>query len=414
MAVKGILFDLDGTIIRDHSSLTIFNEVMEKRGKKALSPEQSERAKGVPIVEVFRRFFSDDEIGSVMRDYIDDYRRCDLQIEVAPGIEEILLALSDWGVPLAVVTNRENFTAQLILERVDLAPYFKTLVGRDDVERTKPDPEPILMALERIGVKRDEAVVVGDTRFDMEAGKGAGTMTILGNWWPSYYPQKSGEDREVDSIDELYEILLDLLFPLERRGAEAEIREGYFRGRAAVMKRRVCKKYRYNQLDLSLRRKRTKAEARLLGEVKGFGILTPYLYDVDFENSMIMMEKIEGERVKEYLASDVDGSKKEEVLRDMGKILGSLHVNGIVHGDPTTSNMILTRKGITIIDLGLAEISDSPEDKGVDLHLLKEILSTSNPDLSFESVIEGYLNAYPGGDDAVRKICEIEGRGRYR
>ncbi len=411
MVVRGIIFDLDGTLVKDNNSLDIFNEVLVKRGKAPLSPDEAEKTRGMPIVDAFKDLFTGDEIKSAMHDYIEGYKRNELEMEVVEGVEELLLKLQDWGITLGMATNRGNFTANLILDWVGVSHYFKALIGGDDVERTKPDPEPFLKVMELLGVSPDKVVVVGDTRFDIEGGKRAGAKTILANWWPAPFPG-ADHDYVADTIDELERILTDLLFPVEKRGAEAELRYGYFRGREAVMKRRVKKNYRNESLDLSLRKRRTRAEARLLGEIKKMGVPSPYLYDVDLKNYTIIMERIEGRRVKEFLSCDAH--KKENVLREIGGLIGKLHANHVVHGDPTTSNMILTEKGITLIDLGLGEISESIENKGVDLHLLKEILSTSNPGLSFEPVIKGYLDAYPDGKKIIGKIDEIEGRGRYR
>jgi HAD superfamily hydrolase (TIGR01549 family) len=444
MAVKirGVIFDLDGTLIKDNSSLEIFNEVLVKRGKTPLTPDKAERTRGTPIVDVFRTFFPEEEMEQVMRDYVDGYKEKKLEIELIDGIEELLLKLVDWGLPLGLVTNRGSITTGLILDCVGLSPYFRSFVSRNIVLKTKPDPEPFLKAMDQIGTSPEETVVIGDTHFDIEGGKRARTTTILVKWWPADYRGKS-QDYEASTPEELDGILTDLIFPLERRGAEAEIRRGFFRGREAIMKRRVPKNYRNCELDLSLRRRRTKAEARLLGELKKIGIALPYLYDVDLKNSTIIMEEVRGKRVKEFLDGDASIEKKGRVLAEVGELLGVLHKNGIVHGDPTTSNMILSerekrgdeeekrgdeeekrgdergekgeeKRKITLIDLGLGEFSESAEDRGVDLHLLKEVLYASNPELSFEPVVEGYLKKFPEGGESVKKIDEIEGRGRYR
>jgi len=130
------------------------------------------------------------------------------------------------------------------------------------------------------------------------------------------------------------------------------------------------------------------------------------------------MEFVEGERLKEVL-NNLPSEKRKELCRDVGRLVGRLHKAGIIHGDLTTSNMILTPKGrIVFIDFGLSEQSFELEDRGVDIHLMKRALLSTHfayAEECFESIVNGYMEVI--GEDETKKVLnkaeEIEKRGRY-
>ncbi|MFB0544787.1 MAG: lipopolysaccharide core heptose(II) kinase RfaY, partial [Asgard group archaeon] len=103
---------------------------------------------------------------------------------------------------------------------------------------------------------------------------------------------------------------------------------------------------------------------------KKCGVSTPTIYEIDMKKTTIVMEYIEGDRVKELLNNELNEDKKV-ICRKIGESLGKLHKNGIIHGDPTTSNFIYTHGKVFFVDFGLGVFSDSLEDASVDLHLLK-------------------------------------------
>ncbi len=137
-----------------------------------------------------------------------------------------------------------------------------------------------------------------------------------------------------------------------RRGAEAEIRRGEYMGRKVMVKSRVPMPYRHEQLDSSLRTSRTKNEARLIQEARRLGIPTPIIYDIDTSSAEIVMEEIEGERVKDALLF-APKERAIEVCREIGRLAALMHEGGMVHGDLTTSNMILKGDRIFFIDFSL-------------------------------------------------------------
>ena len=199
-----------------------------------------------------------------------------------------------------------------------------------------------------------------------------------------------------------------------RRGAEAEIRRGTWLGRDVIVKSRVPKSYRLPELDRSLRNARTRNEARLIHEAREAGVPTPIIYDIDPVNAEITMELIDGPRVKDELEAS-SPERVEELLREIGRSIAYLHRRGIVHGDLTTSNMIMSKGRMWFIDFSLGSRSASVEEMGVDIHLLKEAFQSAHPELldQFPLILESYKKNYERGEEIVRKAKEIGHRGRY-
>lgn len=201
---------------------------------------------------------------------------------------------------------------------------------------------------------------------------------------------------------------------LIKRGAEAEIYLSEWRDRKVVLKKRIPKTYRKEEIDKRLREARTKLEAKLISEARSFGVPTPIIYDVDTMNSHIMMEYLEGERLKETLQK-ADKEKQQNLCKDIGRCVGKFHKNDLIHGDLTTSNMILRNNRIYFIDFSLGGKSKEIESKGVDLHLLMEAFESTHSEIleMFSYVLEGYKKEYSDAGKVVQKVKEIEKRGRY-
>lgn len=200
---------------------------------------------------------------------------------------------------------------------------------------------------------------------------------------------------------------------LIKKGAEAEILLGSFLGRKAIIKRRIKKNYRTDFLDNKLRRERTKEEAKLISETKKFGVLTPIIYDIDLKNYEITMEFIEGKRINDIL-NEVSETERKKICIAIGKAIANLHNANIIHGDLTTSNLILRKEKIYFIDFGLGGKSIEIEDKGVDLHVLMEAFKSTHSlfENSFDDVLLGYKK-YKNAKEVIEKMHEIARRGRY-
>lgn len=205
---------------------------------------------------------------------------------------------------------------------------------------------------------------------------------------------------------------------LLKKGAEASLFLADWHCKKVVIKARLPKKYRPVALDATIRGYRTTHEPQLIHEAKKAGVPTPTVFMVDVKNAAITMEFVEGKQVKRLLGCISRGERRELCFR-IGELIGKLHGHGVIHGDLTTSNMILSGEGkVFLVDFGLGEKSMELEARGVDLHLLKRALQSTHYEFAeecFESVMEGYASVL-GAEETGKvlgKIKAIEKRGRY-
>ncbi|RLF30419.1 MAG: Kae1-associated kinase Bud32 [Thermoplasmata archaeon] len=176
------------------------------------------------------------------------------------------------------------------------------------------------------------------------------------------------------------------------------------------------KKYRIKELDHKLRAIRTKEEAKLMIEARKNGVPVPIIYDVDLKNCTITMEYLQGKKLKDIL-NNVSEKERKKLCKMIGENIAKLHNNNIIHGDITTSNMILFNGKIHFIDFGLGELNSEIEAKGTDLHVLMEAFEATHfkRPKCFQYVLQGYQSKLK--DDVkqvIKKIEEIVKRGRYR
>jgi Kae1-associated kinase Bud32 len=193
------------------------------------------------------------------------------------------------------------------------------------------------------------------------------------------------------------------------QGAEAKI----ILNGDLITKDRVPKSYRIKEIDEKIRKHRTKSEKKLLEKASKI-INAPNPFPLE-EFSKIKMPFIKGKKLSEYLNS-VSLTEQKNICKKIGQEIAKLHANDIIHGDLTTSNMILVEKNIFFIDFGLGFISNKIEDKAVDLHLLKQALEAkhfNNWEILFNEVLKGYEN-YKDSNKVLERLKAIEKRGRYR
>ena len=191
------------------------------------------------------------------------------------------------------------------------------------------------------------------------------------------------------------------------RGAEAIlIQQGKH-----LVKDRIKKDYRHPELDIFLRKSRTRHEAKILGKASKIISVPAVFGKSDFK---INMEFIRGKRLSDWL----DKMNEKEAMKVCGLIgqeVGKLHNSGIIHGDLTTSNMILKDKKVYLIDFGLGFHSVRLEDKAVDVHLLKEALKSKHFKRwanYFKEVIKNY--SAKDCDAVLKQLEKVESRGRYK
>jgi TP53 regulating kinase-like protein len=200
------------------------------------------------------------------------------------------------------------------------------------------------------------------------------------------------------------------------QGAEAKICRTKYMDFDVVQKRRISKSYRIKNIDVRLISYRTKEEAKLMIEARNYGVSVPTIYDVDLEQGIITMEYLKGKRIKDIL-NDLSEEERARICNKIGNSIAKFHNNDIIHGDITTSNMILLDDKIHFIDFGLGEKNTEIEAKGVDLHVLMEAIDSTHSKYSncFDYVLEGYKKELKDDPNLViNKIQEIVKRGRYR
>ncbi len=192
-----------------------------------------------------------------------------------------------------------------------------------------------------------------------------------------------------------------------KRGAEAVL---YLEGNS-IVKERISKGYRIPAIDHRLRKERTRSEAKILEKVR----FAPKLIDVNEKLMTIKMEFLKGKLIKDIF----DRNSKSEMLkisRKIGERVAELHDANIIHGDLTTSNMILKNNAVYFIDFGLSYISTKEEDKAVDLHLLRQALESKH----WKHYAECYKEALKGygksstSKEVTDQLKKVEARGRYK
>ncbi|MFP4117869.1 MAG: KEOPS complex kinase/ATPase Bud32 [Candidatus Woesearchaeota archaeon] len=208
------------------------------------------------------------------------------------------------------------------------------------------------------------------------------------------------------------------------QGAEAIL----YSDRGYIIKSRLPKGYRQTKLDVSLRRYRTRREAKVLEKLSGlvdvpglicysdgrkiFGTV-PDGINTESLDVFVIMDWVDGDKLKDILDSKNHG----ELMKKVGRAAALMHHIDIVHGDFTTSNMILTSSSVSIIDFGLSYFSEKLEDKAVDIHLFRRALESGHPEIAeecFRAFCESYSNNYEDAADVFNRLEKVEMRGRHK
>lgn len=184
-AIRGVLFDNDGTLVDTHDLIldSMRHATREVLGC-TLSDEVLMAKVGQPLAVQVRDFTDD---AAVQEEWLAVYReynhRChDERVRAFPGVRECLETLAEAGLKLGVVTSKLHALAWHGLEVCGLDPYLSVCIGSDDCDRFKPDPQPVVRGLEALGLAAGECPYVGDSPFDLQAGRGAGCSTAAVTW----------------------------------------------------------------------------------------------------------------------------------------------------------------------------------------------------------------------------------------
>mgnify|MGYP006281435919 CR=1 FL=1 len=193
--------------------------------------------------------------------------------------------------------------------------------------------------------------------------------------------------------------------PMSVQGAEARVEISEDK----VIKKRLEQEYRHSELDQRIREERTREEKKNIDRARKYGANVPKTQKVG--ENILEQDRIKGEELKQVIESE------PELMQEAGENLAKMHSGDIIHGDLTTSNMIISEDNeLNIIDLGLSQVSDRVEDKAVDIHLLKQVLESSHPNIcekAWKKFLEGYKN-YESSEEVLERLEEVESRGRYK
>lgn len=211
MKFRGILFDLDGTLI-DTSNLIIrsFQHTFTHHYGRPLTPQQVYAFFGKPLRDAME-YYGPDKV----EELIKTYREFNLanHDELTTGfasVPETIQKLYNAGIVMAIVTSKTKSTAIRGLKLFDMDKYFSAVIGHEECQRHKPDPEPVLRALEEIKLTPAECLMVGDSPFDLVSARAAGVRTAAVRWTELAWEQLLAEqpDYELSTIEDLLTIAL--------------------------------------------------------------------------------------------------------------------------------------------------------------------------------------------------------------
>ncbi len=212
MHFDAILFDFDGTLA-DSARFTLdaFNHVAVKYFGRPYTIEELKPHFGPSEETTWRSILPREVAEQGLRDYFDYYQREQARIQIFEDIPEVLKKLNHRNIPLGVVTSRGRKTMEISLEHFKLHDIFQAVITSDDVKNHKPDPEPILLGCQRLGVSPEKCLMVGDTQADVLAGRAAGTKTAAVFWGPFGIDgrlEDAGADWHFHKVRQLEEFLL--------------------------------------------------------------------------------------------------------------------------------------------------------------------------------------------------------------
>ncbi len=185
MSFRVVLFDLDGTLV-DSIELILraadyaFTDVM------GVAPPRDEIRAGIgkPLMTQFGAYASDrDQLDRLIQSYrVYQLAHHDALTRPYDGVNDLVVSLAEEGRSLGVVTSKIESLAHRALEHVGLTRHFSIVVGIESTARHKPDPDPLIFALEQLGARREEAIYVGDSPFDLRAARAAGIASCAVTW----------------------------------------------------------------------------------------------------------------------------------------------------------------------------------------------------------------------------------------
>src|ERR1700690_976167 len=204
------MFDLDGTLVDSSLDITnALNQAIAPDGFKRLSVEQTKGLVGEGISRLIEKVVGPSNkalTGDVLAGFVDHYsRHLTDSTRPYPGVKEPFERLSDRK--KAVISNKMEYMSRQILDELGLMNCFDAMLGSDSLDENKPSPKPLLHIMNMFSLRPDESVMIGDSSFDIEAGKAAGAVTIAVSYGFRPPANLSGADFLIDAMEELIPIL---------------------------------------------------------------------------------------------------------------------------------------------------------------------------------------------------------------
>jgi HAD superfamily hydrolase (TIGR01509 family) len=206
----GILFDIDGTLTSTNELIfASFNHVAKKYLNKSYTPEELIALFGPPEDEILKEL-TGEKYNEAHFDYFDFYNKNhEALADIYPGIKEILNDIKKAQIPLGVFTGKGRKAASITLKTLGLYDYFDMIVTGDDVKRHKPNPEGIVMFVEKFNLDKSRVLLVGDAPADIKAARGAG-IKIASVVWDSYAKaavMESNSNYVFHTVEELHKFV---------------------------------------------------------------------------------------------------------------------------------------------------------------------------------------------------------------
>ncbi len=181
LAVRGIVFDLDGTLIDSYAAITeSLNRAMIAAGLRSLSEEKVRGMVGLGLETLVARAMGPERVEEGVRIFREHYARiCVARTTLLPHVPETVRELESRGYLLAVATNKPSYFARRLLDGLRIGGHFAAVLGPDNVVNRKPHPEMLLRALEEMDLPVREAVYVGDMEVDIQTARAVGLPVIV-------------------------------------------------------------------------------------------------------------------------------------------------------------------------------------------------------------------------------------------
>jgi phosphoglycolate phosphatase len=181
MSVKLIIFDLDGTLVNTIRDITnALNYALTSVGRKPITVDEAKHLVGEGITRLIEKIIGDNgvtERDEIIKKFLSYYGEHLVEFSyIYPNVTETLEVLKEYR--KAVISNKRESLSRQLLEKLDLLRYFDIVVGGDTAPERKPSPVPVRHVLKQLQVRPEDAVIVGDSNFDIEAGKKSGVRTV--------------------------------------------------------------------------------------------------------------------------------------------------------------------------------------------------------------------------------------------